>query len=71
MSEALPTMWLTGALPPRELLARAWPWLRKKLLFEASKLWPPAIKVGIGWNHRNSVLAWYGVVSVAQEVSTP
>jgi len=38
MSEALLTMRLKGTLHPRELLARALPWLRKELLFEASKV---------------------------------
>jgi len=71
MSEALLTMRLKGTLHPRELLARALPWLRKELLFEASKVGPPATKVGRGWNHRSSVLAWYGVVSEGQVVSTP
>ena len=71
MSEALLTMWLRGALHPRELLARALPRLRKELLFEASKVGPPARTVGLGWSYRNSALAWCKVVFDGQEVSTP
>ena len=41
-SEASPTMWRRGALPPRALLARASLGSRKKLLSEALTVGPPA-----------------------------
>jgi len=71
MSEALPTMWLMGALPPRELLARALPRLRKKLPLEASKVGPPVTTVGLGWSYRISSAVGRRTVSDGQEVSTP
>ena len=71
MSEALPTMWLRKTLRSRELLARVLPRLREKLLFEASKVGPPAITVGPGWSYQNLVLAGHEIASEGQEVGTP
>ncbi|MGE5532679.1 MAG: Tn3 family transposase, partial [Bacteroidota bacterium] len=62
VSEALSTMWRRGGLPPRALLARAWLWLRKKLLFEASYDGPPA-EVGRGWSDRNVCFIAAGIIS--------
>ena len=64
-------MWSRGTLHPQGLLARMLPRLRKKLLFEASKVGPPAITVGLGWSYRNPVLARHGIASDGQEDGTP
>jgi hypothetical protein len=41
-SEAVPTTWRRADSPARALLARALPWSRKKLPFDAPKVGPPA-----------------------------
>jgi len=52
VSEALPTMWHDEALPSAVLLARAMPWLHKKLPIDAPKVGTPsrrALGVVIGF----------------------